>query len=187
MSPEGDRELEPKEVPKYERFLELFSRHQHQILALIRVLVPDYATSQDVFQDTSLELWRSFDSYRAGAPFLPWAAIIAKRQVIRSWRKKHSVQTGFSEELLESLTTEFVEESEVFEQRRIALRTCVRQLPSRQQELLKRFYLDSETVAEISLTWHRSVHGIYKALKVVRKTLADCVTKKLEESRDNHG
>jgi RNA polymerase sigma-70 factor (ECF subfamily) len=47
----------------YEEFLGLFSRNQARVQAYIRSLVPDAAHADDVFQATSLVLWRNFATF----------------------------------------------------------------------------------------------------------------------------
>ena len=53
------------------------------------------------------------------------------------------------------------------------------QLPPRQQELIRRFYGDNEQAGAIAASWNRSVHAVYKALKVMRKGLQQCIEERL--------
>jgi RNA polymerase sigma-70 factor (ECF subfamily) len=58
------------------------------IQAFIRTLVHDPTQADDVFQDTSLVLWRSFATFRRDAEFLPWALGTARHQVLFYWRTR---------------------------------------------------------------------------------------------------
>ena len=90
----------------YEEFLQLFTRDQLRIFAWIRALVHDPTASSDVFQETSLEMWRSFASFRPDADFLRWALGIARHQVLKYWRKARRDRHAFSDELIQELTAE---------------------------------------------------------------------------------
>src|SRR5262249_6639134 len=48
----------------YERFLRHFTRDQQRLLAYILTLVHDRDDAQEIFQETSLVLWRAFPTFR---------------------------------------------------------------------------------------------------------------------------
>jgi RNA polymerase sigma-70 factor (ECF subfamily) len=163
----------------YELFLGLFSRNQGRLFAYIRALVPDATQADDVFQATSLVLWRSFATYRRDAEFLPWAIGVARHQLLVHWRTKRRDRHVFSEELLADLAT--VTEAALAETdlRQRALEACIEQLPQRQRDLIRMFYGEKRPAREIAAAWDRTVHAVYRALKLLRRTLLDCVTTRL--------
>ena len=63
----------PPDAEVYEAFLGLYSREQARIQAFIRTLVPDPVDADDLFQKTSLVMWRSFATFDREKTFLPWA------------------------------------------------------------------------------------------------------------------
>ncbi len=163
----------------YEQFLRLFSRDQLRIAGWIRSLVPEHAGADDVFQETSLELWRSFPTFRPDADFLPWALGVARHQVLKHWRTAKRDRLSFSEAFLAELTTEAIRMADELAPRQAALDECVGQLSDRQRDLIHRFYSDHQTAAVIASVWERSVHAVYKSLKILRRTLLECVEAKL--------
>lgn len=170
----------------YEAFLGLYSREQARIQAFIRSLVHDPADADDLFQKTSLVMWRSFATFDHEKPFLPWALGVARHQVLVHWRTRRRDRHVFSEAFLVTLADEMTERLAVegadgptLADRQWALDACVEQLPSRQQELIRRFYGGNEQAATIATSWGRSVHAVYKALKVMRKVLEECVERRL--------
>ncbi|MHC4878996.1 MAG: sigma-70 family RNA polymerase sigma factor [Planctomycetota bacterium] len=174
-------EESPIDPELYEQFLKLFTRDQLRILAWIRALVPEHTAAADVFQETSLELWRSFPSFRPDADFLPWALAVARHQVLKHWRKAKRERLVFSEEFLTELTTEAIGLAEELAPRQAALDECVERLTDRQRDLIHRFYGKNQPANAIADAWDRSVHAVYKSLKVVRRALLECVEAKLAE------
>jgi len=55
------------ESDQYESFLAHYSLAQTQVQAFIRSLVHDRTAADDVYQATSLALWRKFPTFRADA------------------------------------------------------------------------------------------------------------------------
>jgi RNA polymerase sigma-70 factor (ECF subfamily) len=165
----------------YELFLALFTRCQARIQAFIRTLVHDPTQADDVFQATSLVLWRSFATFHRDAEFLPWALGTARHQVLLHWRTRRRDRHVFSEALLADLVDSTVTALESSEARMAALEACITRLSDRQRELLRMFYGENQQAEKIARHWGRTVHAVYKALKVMRKALFDCVTRKLRD------
>ena len=173
----------PPDAEVYEAFLGLYSREQARIKAFIRTLVPDPVDADDLFQKTSLVMWRSFATFDREKTFLPWALGVARHQVLVHWRTRRRDRHVFSEAFLATLADEAGERLEAerpsLADRQRALDACVGQLPPRQQELVRRFYGANEQAGTIAASWNSSVHAVYKALKVMRKALEECVAQRL--------
>ncbi len=165
----------------YEEFLRLFTRDQLRVVAFIRALIHDHTAASDVFQETCLELWRSFPSFRRDAEFAPWALGIARNQVLKHWRSHDRDRHIFSETLLTELAGEAINLADELEPRQTALNECVQQLAPRQQELIQQFYGANQPAKRIAESWNRTVHTVYKSLKVLRRSLLECVEQKLAE------
>ena len=179
MSPNSSQDSE-----LYEQFLRRFTVDQLRILTWIRTLIPDASHAADIFQETSLEMWRSFPTFRSDAPFLPWALGVARHQVLKYWREQKRDRHVFGEALLETLTRESLAMSDEWEVRRVALESCIARLSDRQRDLLRRFYGDQESAGSIAKAWGRSVHAVYKSLKVTRRALIECVTSRMGSLMD---
>jgi RNA polymerase sigma-70 factor (ECF subfamily) len=182
----------PPDAEIYEAFLGFYSREQARIQAFIRSLVPEPADADDLFQKTSLVMWRSFATFNREKPFLPWALGVARHQVLVHWRTRRRDRHLFSEAFLVTLADEMTERLAVevadgptLADRQRALDACVEQLLPRQQELIRRFYGSNEQAGAIAASWDRSVHAIYKALKVMRKALEECVERRLAALGDD--
>jgi RNA polymerase sigma-70 factor (ECF subfamily) len=169
----------PHSAADYELFLALFTKCQGRIQAFIRTLVHDPTQADDVFQATSLVLWRSFATFRRDAEFLPWALGTARHQVLLHWRTRRRDRHVFSEALLADLADSTAAAVESAEARLAALEGCIAGLPERQRDLVRMFYGENQSAAVIAERWDRTVHAVYKALKVMRRALFDCVSRKL--------
>ncbi len=163
----------------YEAFLAHFTRVQGELATYIRLLIHDPSAADDVFQTTSMAIWRRFDTFRRGEPFLPWALGIARREVLHYWRSQRRDRLVFAEAVLEHLADSAVEFAEEADPRREAFAACVQQLTDRQRQLIDMFYGQRLPADQIAEAWNRTVHAVYKALKVLRRSLFDCVERRL--------
>jgi RNA polymerase sigma-70 factor (ECF subfamily) len=163
----------------YEAFLAHFSRGQPQVQAFIRSLVHDRTSADDVFQATSLTLWRKFSTFRADAEFVPWALGIARNEVLHHWRSRRRDRLVFSEAVLAQLADVALSVANEADPRQAALESCIEKLPERQRQLVALFYGQQLPAETIAVSWDRTVHAVYKALKVMRRNLMDCVDRTL--------
>lgn len=163
----------------YELFLALFARHHARVQAYVRSLVPDGGDADDVFQATSLILWRSFGTFDRDRDFLAWALGVARHQALMFWRKARRDRHCFSDTLLATLADESLSRAPAAGDRQRALDACMHELSPRQQELIRMFYGDNLPAVAIAAAWDRSIHAVYKSLKVTRKALLDCVNRRL--------
>ena len=165
----------PADSQLCEEFMQLFMRDQFRVIAYIRALIHDNTAANDVIQETSLTLWRSFPTFHREAEFSPWALGIARHQVLKHWRARDRDRHVFSETLLRELSDETIGLVGEMKPRQEALDECVKQLTDRQRDLIRSFYGENKSAAAIAQTWNRSVHAVYKALKVMRRSLFECV------------
>lgn len=163
----------------YEAFLRLFSRDQFRVLAYIRSLIYQPCAVDDVYQETCLELWRSFASFRRDEDFAAWALGVTRHQVLKYWRTRDRDRHVFSEALMNEMSATALGLGPELSQRQEAMEECVKLLSERQRELVQLFYGESRSASEIAERWQRSVHAVYKSLKVMRRSLFDCVESKL--------
>ena len=163
----------------YEAFLRYFTQDQLRIHAYIRSLLHDPVAASDVFQETSLELWRSFPTFRRDTEFAPWALGVARNQLLKHWRTRDRDRHVFSDTLLKELSAAAINLTAESAPRQQAMEECVSQLSARQQELIHLFYGESLPADFIAQQWNRSVHTVYKALKVMRRSLMECVESRM--------
>lgn len=170
----------PNDPDDYELFLRLFARDQLRVLAYIRSLIYQPCAVDDVYQETCLELWRSFSTFRRDQDFAAWALGVTRHQVLKHWRTRDRDRHIFSEALIDQLSATALKLGPEINLRQEAIDQCVQLLSERQRELVQLFYGENQSAATIAQRWQRSVHAVYKSLKVLRRALADCVETKLQ-------
>ena len=173
------------EAQRKRQFAELLHEHHRGLFNFIYSLVQNHADAEDVFQQTTLVLWRKFDDFVMGTNFAAWATRVAHltaRDFVRS-RRRHAV--SFSDELLEAIASSYRPPSSEFSNMRLeALGQCLEKLSTRDRRLVQCCYSRPGKFAEIAKTEGRSIDAIYQAICRIRKNLYHCVDRALAmESR----
>lgn len=167
-----------------ERFEELLRAHQTQIFSYIFSLLRNLEDTKDIFQRTSLVLWRKFDTYEMGTSFVAWSCSVARFEVLNFIRQQKRQRMQFCDELqLELLAIYDQFGPEETDARREALAGCVAKLPDRQRELVYQCYDGSRTVQQVARQLGRTAHSVYNSLRHIRTVLHNCVLRQL--AREN--
>jgi len=158
-------------------FIRLFSMHTSSIYTYIRVLIPNRADAEDVFQDTSRTLWEKFDEYRPGpdGDFRAWALRIAQFKSLSYRRREHRKRKLFSDDAYTALDQAAWTAMESIDLRLEPLGDCYRKLGEDDRRLLTARYRVGSTVEMIAGEMGRSVHSIYRALRRIHGALFDCI------------
>lgn len=133
----------------------LMQRWELPVKAFIARLVFNVTETEELAQETFVELWQDRDRYQAGRPFKPWALGIAvnlARKRLRWWRRRPSINleewVGNSEEHVESgpVGKMLLERTE----RAQAVRDAVAQLPADFREALVLYEYEQMSYQEIA-------------------------------------
>ena len=84
-------------------FIERFVGVQSQVFGYIATLLPMQADADDLFQQTSLVLWKKREQYDPSRNFISWALGIAHNEVRNFLRKRHRRGVCLSDALVERL------------------------------------------------------------------------------------
>ena len=166
-----------------EEFLTLYNQQQRRIYAYIRTLLYRPDDAEEVFQETCIALWRSFDQFQAGSNFGAWAREIARHRVLAYGKKRQGDRHVFSVDTLNRVADDVREEGEIVELRQQALSSCLSRLSAADRELLNRRYAGDTTTVELAENTGRSLNTLYKSLRRIRRSLLECIrlTLKSEE------
>lgn len=160
-------------------FLQLFLKHQTELKAFIRSLVPRAADADDILQETALVCWQKFDEFDDSRSFGAWARGVASKKILQHRGQDRRRPTPFSPEAIDAVLEVFngrpLESSPQAE----ALEQCVGALEDHARRLLKLRYGDDLGVAEIANRSEMQPEAAQKALFRIRKRLQDCVERKL--------
>src|SRR5262249_43093597 len=127
--------------PQHDRFVELFVRSQGRIYAYVATLLPNRDDAEEVFQQTSLVLWKKWQQFDPSRDFVRWACGMAHHEVRNFWRKQAPRgRVYLSEDVLAEVAGVRLDLHDVLEARRHALRRCLDRLGKNKRELLERCY-----------------------------------------------
>jgi RNA polymerase sigma-70 factor (ECF subfamily) len=133
------------------------------------------ADVDDVFQETSMVLWRKFADYQTGTDFTRWACRVARLEVLAYHRHHRRMLSLFSDEVLDAIGEKIIELSDTVVAQADALGDCTRQLPLRDREILDMRYKLNQSVAQIAKQIERTESAVYKSLQRIHDNLYECV------------
>ena len=157
-------------------FAEHLSRDQTRLYAYIHSLVRDLNDADDLFQQTTLILWKKFAQFDPRLNFLSWACGVARLEVANFLRSRGRQRLYFSDDLnllLAETQTEL--SNEEADARREALARCMEKLRQRDRELLDECYGDPAGVHRAADRRGRSTQSVYNSLRRIRRALSECV------------
>ena len=154
--------------------MSLFSLHSRRVYSFIITLVVYPQDADDVFQNTSLALWKKHTHYSSGTSFWAWACQIAYYEVLR-YRKSSRRKLIFSDEIVQRIATGMLAQEEQTTLREQALHDCMERLASKDRDMIELRYFHEKAPKQIAELQSRSVHSIYRALSRIHEQLHRCV------------
>jgi RNA polymerase sigma-70 factor (ECF subfamily) len=159
-----------------DRFVEQFVRSQDRIYAYVVTLLPNRDDAEEVFQQTSLALWKKWQQFDPSRDFVRWACGMAHFEVC-NFLRKHAGRApiGLSEDVLLEVAQVRLEMNDILEARRQALAHCLDRLKRESRELLDRCYAGKDSIRQIAEELGLQPNALYMTLKRLRRTLFDCI------------
>jgi RNA polymerase sigma-70 factor (ECF subfamily) len=161
-------------------FAELLRLHQSRLLAFLHSLVRDLDDAEDLFQQTTVILWKKFADYDRQRSFFSWAAGVARFEAANFLRSRSRQRLYFSDELNLLLIEAHQELPTDEDDRREALAQCIEKLRQRDRQLLDECYQGDE-VHEVAARHGRSPQSVYNSLRRIRRSLFECVQRNLAQ------
>jgi RNA polymerase sigma-70 factor (ECF subfamily) len=151
------------------------ARAQIPLYAYVRNLMGGSADAWDVLQDANRVICEKAANVKSPAEFLPWAYTVARYEVLHYRQRAARERLVFSPEVIELLADEGSAVCGDFADRTVALETCFKKLPERQQQYVRLHYTDELGVGEIARRFERGENAIAAALYRARVALARCI------------
>jgi RNA polymerase sigma-70 factor, ECF subfamily len=167
-----------------ESFARLFAQHHRWLYAYLMSILADFSSTEEVFQEVCVILWRDYAKFDPETDFRRWASVIARNKVyqFRATQARHG--KCLSNKVLELIADQALEQSDLQEERRIALHNCLAQLSESDRELVAACYSEaSRNYKQVAEQLSRPVNTVYKALQRIRRALRECVNRRLAASR----
>ena len=164
----------------HEKFVRLFGQSQPDLRRYIFSLCHNMGDTEDILQETSLALWRKFETYDSKQPFLNWAFRFAYFEVMK-FREKQKKRFALCETTLKILAEEHADNIEVLKAQRRVLKECLAKLPEQEKELVDMRYGQKMSIANINEIFSETGKKIYRAFERIRMKLYKCVDLTLTE------
>jgi RNA polymerase sigma-70 factor, ECF subfamily len=180
-------EPEPKTSPisardgqRTEEFVRQLAASEWELYAFIMMLLPRWADADEVRQRTTIVLWRKYDQFAPGTDFVAWACQVAKFEIKSFLRTQLRDRLYFEDTLIDSLSDTRATLKTRLSDRQDALVHCLEKLDPRDREIIDRCYSNLEVTAkDVALTLGRPVNTVYKALIRIRRSLLECIERRL--------
>ncbi|MCB1134019.1 MAG: sigma-70 family RNA polymerase sigma factor [Verrucomicrobiae bacterium] len=158
------------------------TKHQADLNAFVRSLMPGDPGADDVIQHANLVVWKKRRSFNLGTDFRAWLFSIARLEVLahrkaaarKSWLV---IDDDLTARLADAMATTTRETP--YEEFRPALERCLSLLKPIERSVVERFYFDGESLKSIAATNQRSDGAMKVALHRIRATLRRCIEGRL--------
>lgn len=183
---------EPSNNPdRHAEFVRLLNAGHRRLLAYLMSLLGNRHDAEDVLQRASMTMWRKFEAFDLGAArppeetvkdFLAWSSTVAFYEAKNFQRTAARSRLWFSEELLQRLADERVADLANTDSRHEALEHCIGKLDVPARQLVEAAYLEEGSLTTLAEKLGRAPQTLYNKLNIIRRTLAECVTRRLAET-----
>ena len=170
--------LESPTTPS-EEFVQLFSRSQRRLYLHILKQVGRPEDADEILQETNVVIWSKFDRFEMGTNFIAWSFQISNFEVLKYRDKQRSKRLIFSDDLVEVIAQESEEVQDDLDLRQAALQECLGKLKSKDRELIQSRYAPGNKAKEVAETVGRPINSVYQSIGRIRKTLFECVNRRL--------
>jgi RNA polymerase sigma-70 factor, ECF subfamily len=167
----------PKAMSEFERLLALA---EADLRAYIGSLVRDPISRDDLYQDTCLTLWKTFEKYLPSLSFGAWARGIATNKILQA-RKREARQgvvlsVGATLAVQEAWDAAEAAEPASWEH----LNDCLATLSEKSALLVSLFYGQNLRAVEIARRMNVPANTVHQSLSRIRNRLMDCMKSRLQ-------
>lgn len=162
-------------------FISHITDWQNDLFSYLFTLLGDLHDSRDVLQETNLVLWRKMADFEPGSNFGAWAKRCAYYEALKFRRARQRDRHLFDDDLIALLVDEHELPGHDEEERRLALRDCLAQLPEQQRQIIDRRYRAEIPVRQLAAEFGKKESAIKMAMKRIREALEVCIESKLRE------
>lgn len=172
---------EGSESSDHDEFVRHFARERTRIYAYIYSLIPNPVDAEDVFQQVSVALWRSFHKYDRTREFYSWACGVSFYTTMNFRRSaaRRSLPLLFSDELVKQLADHRLADRDRSHRRLELLDECITHLKNNDRDLLADVYKNGVAVKDLATKSNRTIQTVYNRLSKIRKDLLRCVNRKM--------
>ena len=164
----------------------LIRENTDMLLAYLRSAVRDEHAIDDLYQEIFLTAWKRLEVYDRQRPFGPWLRGIASRVVLAYYRKTARTDLPIDGAALEWLDGRFEaiqsRMGDTFEEKLLALRECISELPESYRAPVTLRYFKQQTIPQVAAALQLTRESLKKRFARSKTRLADCLDRKLNIS-----
>ncbi|RMD80453.1 MAG: sigma-70 family RNA polymerase sigma factor [Lentisphaerae bacterium] len=150
------------------------------IRAMVHALVTTPNDADEIAQETFVFAFHHLHEYRPGSNFKAWLKAIARNKVRAHFKRiqqNRKNMENFQEQMVILRSVELA--GEHLEERLEALGQCIRMLPERKEEFLRRVSMRKGTLEELAAELGRSGASVRKEVSRLYERLRECVSRRL--------
>ena len=169
--------------PPDREFVNQLTDWQGRLFGYLVTLLGNTHDARDVLQETNLVLWRKVGEFDPGTNFGAWARRCAYYEALAFLRDRKRDRHVFDDDLLVLFGDEWSPAAGDEDERLLALRHCLGELPSQQRQLIDRRYQGGEAVRQLAADWGKKESAMKMILMRIREALHTCIETQLMETR----
>jgi RNA polymerase sigma-70 factor (ECF subfamily) len=155
-------------------FAVLVDRHKDLVFTIAINIARNREDAEEIAQDTFLKAFQKLSSFRRDSRFSTWLYRITYNEAIGRMRKNRIPTAEIGEEILENLGEDEMEQEVAGmdpDEQKKAVTVILNHLPEIDRALVTLFYLDSQSVSEISSVTGLGESNVKVRLHRVRKRI----------------
>lgn len=162
-------------------FVSLLTANYHRISSFVFSMVPHHADAEEVLQESTALMWEKFENFDPGTDFVAWALTIARYRILSHYRDQSRSQLQLSDNVLELIdkACRARHQSENTNQKRDALRECLKILSQKEARVIELKYSESLSTKKLSERLGVSIPTAYRYLSRIYDRLLHCVKQRL--------
>lgn len=173
--PEPDRVAE---------FVELYAAHHQRVQFFLMSLMPTADDAAEVLQETSVVLWKKFDTFEPGTDFFAWACKIARYQSLKHRERQRRAARVLDDDVVELIAADASRDKRSFTGARAALTDCLEVLADSDRRMILDRYQPGASVGEMAEARGWTPNRLSKVLAKIRQALLGCIQRRMAiESR----
>ena len=154
-------------------FSGIVSKYQSKLLTIILKIVGNREDAEDITQEVFIKVFKSLEQFKGDAEFSTWLYRVAYNTTLSELRKRKFSFVPIDDKFLKENEPagEILDEMEL-EQRLVCLDAALKRLSPDDAFLITLYYLEEQSIDEISKISNLSVSNVKVRLHRIRKKLA---------------
>ena len=155
-------------------FTILVNRHKDMVFTIVNRILRSREDAEEIAQDVFLKAFQSLKKFKREAKFSTWLYRIAYNTAISKTRKKRIEVSAIEDSIIENYTfDEIIEELDEFslDDKRKYFENALKKIPEEDSLLLTMFYLEEQSIEQISEISGLTVSNVKVKLHRIRKKL----------------